>query len=314
MKNSDPKKVAFIDYLKPKNWFVLLLLMMARLIAFFPIKIIQSLGKSIGMLLYCIPSNRKDIAKKNIQLCFPDLNNEEQSKLVKDHFISLGIGFFEVCIARWKSDQNLAKVTQIEGLDILQKAVMKDSGVVLLSAHFTMLEISAFIGREIIAPGMPEMVGMYRVGSNPIINRFFRNARLKSVDSLVTKFEVKDLIKALKAKKIVWYASDQNFIGKNSVNVSFFGQDAPTTTAICRFVEMTGCTVLPYFPKRLENGNYVLTVYPEMNNEDCKNPEKFLQRFYDCLESHVMDKKEQYYWVHRRFKKQESQINPYVNH
>ena len=314
MKNSDPKKVAFIEYLKPKNWFVLLLLMMARLIAFFPIKIIQSLGKSIGMLLYCIPSNRKDIAKKNIQLCFPDLNNEEQSKLVKDHFISLGIGFFEVCIARWKSDQNLAKVTQIEGLDILQKAVMKDSGVVLLSAHFTMLEISAFIGREIIAPGMPEMVGMYRVGSNPIINRFFRNARLKSVDSLVTKFEVKDLIKALKAKKIVWYASDQNFIGKNSVNVSFFGQDAPTTTAICRFVEMTGCTVLPYFPKRLENGNYVLTVYPEMNNEDCKNPEKFLQRFYDCLESHVMDKKEQYYWVHRRFKKQESQINPYVNH
>ncbi len=313
MKNSDPKKVAFIDYLKPKNWFVLLLLMMARLIAFFPIKIIQSLGKSIGMLLYCIPSNRKDIAKKNIQLCFPDLNNEEQSKLVKDHFISLGIGFFEVCIARWKSDQNLAKVTQIEGLDILQKAVMKDSGVVLLSAHFTMLEISAFIGREIIAPGMPEMVGMYRVGSNPIINRFFRNARLKSVDSLVTKFEVKDLIKALKAKKIVWYASDQNFIGKNSVNVSFFGQDAPTTTAICRFVEMTGCTVLPYFPKRLENGDYVLTVYPEMNNEDCKNPEKFLQRFYDCLESHVMDKKEQYYWVHRRFKKQESQINPYVN-
>lgn len=314
MKNSDPKKVAFIDYLKPKNWFVLLLLMMARLIAFFPIKIIQSLGKSIGMLLYCIPSNRKDIAKKNIQLCFPDLNNEEQSKLVKDHFISLGIGFFEVCIARWKSDQNLAKVTQIEGLDILQKAVMKDSGVVLLSAHFTMLEISAFIGREIIAPGMPEMVGMYRVGSNPIINRFFRNARLKSVDSLVTKFEVKDLIKALKAKKIVWYASDQNFIGKNSVDVSFFGQDAPTTTAICRFVEMTGCTVLPYFPKRLENGDYVLTVYPEMNNEDCKNPEKFLQRFYDCLESHVMDKKEQYYWVHRRFKKQESQINPYVNH
>lgn len=313
MKNSDPKKVAFIDYLKPKNWFVLLLLMMARLIAFFPIKIIQSLGKSIGMLLYCIPSNRKDIAKKNIQLCFPDLNNEEQSKLVKDHFISLGIGFFEVCIARWKSDQNLAKVTQIEGLDILQKAVMKDSGVVLLSAHFTMLEISAFIGREIIAPGMPEMVGMYRVGSNPIINRFFRNARLKSVDSLVTKFEVKDLIKALKAKKIVWYASDQNFIGKNSVDVSFFGQDAPTTTAICRFVEMTGCTVLPYFPKRLENGDYVLTVYPEMNNEDCKNPEKFLQRFYDCLESHVMDKKEQYYWVHRRFKKQESQINPYVN-
>ena len=92
------------------------------------------------------------------------------------------------------------------------------------------------------------MVGMYRVGDNSIINRFFRNARLKSVDSLITKFEIKSLIKALKAKKIVWYASDQNFIGKNSIDVNFFGQDAATTPAICRFVEMTDCAVLPYFP------------------------------------------------------------------
>jgi hypothetical protein len=45
---------------------------------------------------------------------------------------------------------------------------------------------------------------------------------------------------------------------------------------------------LPYFPKRLENGDYILTVYPEMNTKDCKNPEKFLQHFYDCLESHVL--------------------------
>ena len=49
-------------------------------------------------------------------------------------------------------------------------AVKKNHGVVLLSAHFTLLEITAFIGREAIAPKMPEMVGMYRLGSNPIIS------------------------------------------------------------------------------------------------------------------------------------------------
>ena len=66
MKKSDPKKVVFIDYLKPKNWFVLVLLIIARLIAFFPIKVIQSFGGITGILLYQIPSNRKNIAKKNI--------------------------------------------------------------------------------------------------------------------------------------------------------------------------------------------------------------------------------------------------------
>ena len=69
-------------------------------------------------------------------------------KLVKNHFVSLGMGFFEVFIARWKSEKSIAKVTRIEGLDILQKAVKKNHGVILLSAHFTMLEASAFIGRK----------------------------------------------------------------------------------------------------------------------------------------------------------------------
>ncbi|GIT37619.1 MAG: hypothetical protein Ct9H300mP6_14870 [Gammaproteobacteria bacterium] len=69
---------------------------------------------------------------------------------------------------------------------------------------------------------MPPLVGMYRVGSNPIINRFFRTTRLRSVESLVTKFEIKGLIRALKDKKIVWYASDQSFAGKNAVEVVFF--------------------------------------------------------------------------------------------
>ena len=312
MNNSDQKKVMISDYLKPRNWLVLVCLLIARIITLLPIHAIQSLGKIIGIILHSIPSSRKNIAKKNIDLCFTELSNDERKKLLKNHFISLGIGFFEVCIARWKSDKAIAKITQIEGLELLQEAINKGRGVVLMSAHFTMLEISAFIGRESIAPGLPKMVGMYRVGSNSLINRFFREARLKSVDSLVTKFEVKALIKALKEKKIVWYASDQNFIGKNAVNINFFEQEAPTTPAISRFVEMTECSVLPYFPKRLSDGSYSLCIYPEISNEDCTNPENFLQQFYRHLESHIIENKEQYYWVHRRFKNQDPLKNPYI--
>ena len=85
MDNSDPKNVEFRDYLKPNNWLILLLLLIVRVIAFFPIKFLQSLGRIIGYALYFIPSKRKDIAKRNIELCFPDLNEKEQNKLVKKH-------------------------------------------------------------------------------------------------------------------------------------------------------------------------------------------------------------------------------------
>ena len=52
MKKSDPKKVVFIDYLKPKNWFGLALLVIARLIAFFPIRVIQCVGQGSSLPWY----------------------------------------------------------------------------------------------------------------------------------------------------------------------------------------------------------------------------------------------------------------------
>ena len=180
-----------------------------------------------------------------------------------------------------------------------------------MSAHFTLLEITALIAREGITENLPPLVGMYRVGSNPIINRFFRTMRLKSVESLVTKFEIKGLIRALKDKKIVWYASDQSFAGKNAVEVDFFGQQASTTSAICRFVEMTGSPVLPYFARRLENGKgYVLQIYPEVD-PDTSDPQKYMQNIYTVLEQHILQHPEQYYWVHRRFKNTATSKDPY---
>ena len=311
MNNPDPKKVTIGDYFLPKNWVILLLLGLTRIISILPFKALLGLGSVIGSLLYLLPSSRKYIAKRNIELCFPDLSEKERDSLLRKHFASLGIGFLEVGIARWKSNKSLKKIVKVEGIEYLKEAVKKDKGVILMSAHFTLLEITALIAREGITENLPPLVGMYRVGSNPIINRFFRATRLRSVESLVTKFEIKGLIRALKDKKIVWYASDQSFAGKNAVEVDFFGHQASTTSAICRFVEMTGSPVLPYFAKRLENGKgYVLQIYPEVD-PDTSDPQKYMQNIYTVLEEHILQHPEQYYWVHRRFKNTTSSKDPY---
>ena len=198
MNNPDPKKVRIGDYLLPKNWIILLLLGLTRIISILPFKALLELGSVLGSLLYLLPSSRKNIARRNIELCFPDLSEKEQDDLLRKHFASLGIGFLEVGIARWKSNKSLKKIVKVEGIEHLNEAVQKDKGVILMSAHFTLLEITALIAREGITENLPPLVGMYRVGSNPIINRFFRTMRLKSVESLVTKFEIKGLIRALK--------------------------------------------------------------------------------------------------------------------
>ena len=307
------KKINFHTYLLPKNWIISIVLLKARLISLLPFNWILKLGHTLGMLLYCIPSKRSTVAMKNIELCFPELSAFEKKKLLKQHFSSLGIGFLEVAMVRWKPTKVLKKLITINGLDHLKNAINKDKGVILMSAHFTSLEVSALIGREEIVPDLPSMVGMYRLGSNAIINQFFREARLRSVESLVTKFEVKSLIQALKEKKIIWYASDQNFSGKNAIELDFFNQKAMTNSSITRFIEMTGCSVLPFFPTRLPNHQgYSLNIYPEIEYTTNQDPRGYLIKFYRVLEEHIKKNPEQYYWIHRRFKSNFENKNPYL--
>jgi KDO2-lipid IV(A) lauroyltransferase len=223
------------------------------------------------------------------------------------------MGFFEVGMARWKSNQSLKKIIEIKGIEHLIRAVKKNRGVILMSAHFTMLEISALIGRnEIVQEDLPPMVGMFRLGKNSIINQFFRNTRLRSTESLVTKFEVKDLIRALKDKKLVWYASDQSFTGKNAISVNFFKHPAMTNPGIIRIAKITGSPVLPYFPSRLANGKgYVLEVLPEIESFPSEDTNNDMKKIHALLEQHILQNPEQYYWIHRRFKTVADDKNPY---
>ena len=307
------KKIAFFNYLIPQNWIISIALLSAKLLSYLPFHWILKLGHILGVFLYFLPSKRSAIAIKNIDLCFPTLSDFEKKKLLKKHFSSLGIGLLEVAIVRWKSNKAFKKLITVNGLDHLRNAVKKDKGVILMSAHFTSLEVSALIGRKEIVSDLPPLVGMYRLGSNEIINQFFRQARLRSVEGLVTKFEVKSLIKALKEKKIIWYASDQNFTGKNAIELDFFNQKAMTNTAITRFIEITGCSVLPFFPTRLANHQgYSLNIYPEINYAENQDPESFLKEFYRVLEEHIKKNPEQYYWIHRRFKSNFENKNPYL--
>ena len=300
-------------YFHPKNWIIVLILSLIRLLVLLPYPFIVKIGELLGHVLYRIPSSRSQIALKNIQLCFPNLSSKEQKNLLRQHFISLGIGFFEVGIARWKSTKKLKQIVQVQGLENLRDAVAKNKGVILFSAHFTLLEISALIGRNDIGMGLPPLVGMFRLGNNPLINRFFRNTRLRSCESLVTKNEVKNLIRALKNKKIVWYAADQNFVGKNAIPVKFFGHEAMTNAGITRIAEIAGCPVLPFLPIRLPDGEgYILEVYPEIDAFPSNDPQQDMERMHRFLEAHILKNPEQYYWVHRRFKRRPAEYrDPY---
>jgi KDO2-lipid IV(A) lauroyltransferase len=60
--------------------------------------------------------------------------------------------------------------------------------------------------------------------------------------------------------------------------------------------------VVPFFPRRLPDGRYHLTILPPLENFPSDDPVADTRRYVQVLEQHIQRCPEQYFWVHRKFK------------
>ena len=102
----------------------------------------------------------------------PELPAAEREAILREHFRSVGIGIFETAISWWSSDARIRKLTRLEGEEHLQAALARGRGAILLSAHFTTLEIGA---RALCARVAASI--MYRPTSNAVLERFLMRNR-----------------------------------------------------------------------------------------------------------------------------------------
>ena len=158
------------------------------------------------------------IARRNLELCLPELPVAEREAILREHFRSLGIGIFETAISWWSSDARIRKLTQLEGEEHLQAALARGRGAILLSAHFTTLEIGA---RALCARVAASI--MYRPTSNVVLERFLMRNRGRRAKRAIPRDDIRTLIAALKNNEPVWYAPDQSYRKKGAEMVPFFG-------------------------------------------------------------------------------------------
>ncbi|MCU7938641.1 MAG: LpxL/LpxP family Kdo(2)-lipid IV(A) lauroyl/palmitoleoyl acyltransferase [gamma proteobacterium symbiont of Bathyaustriella thionipta] len=286
------------DYLAPKFWPSWLGLAGMRILAVLPFRIQLLTGKIIGHLFYRIARYRREIAQTNIRLCFPELTPEKQEKLVRDHFHSIGITISETALSWWGSDKQLNKLLHIEGLEYLQAEIQKGNGAILLGAHYTTLEISGSLLSLVQAVAVT-----YQELRNPLFNQVMINARQRKFEPVISRHDIRSMIKVLRANKIVWFATDQDSGTKNTLFVPFFNQLAATQTASPRMAKITKAPVLPFISRRLDNARgYQITILPPLENFPGDDMEQDIIRTNQIIEAHVRKTPEQYLWIHRRFK------------
>ncbi len=285
-------------YLAPRHWPTWLGLGLLRMICLLPQHMAVGVGRGIGALAHLVGGSRRAIARKNIALCFPELSIDERNDLARRHFHALGISLIEMGLGRWASDARHLAMTRIEGLEHLRKAAETGRGIILLSAHFTTLEIS---GRALNLSGSP-FDAVYRKNRSPFITELLRTGREVSAATTIEKRDIKAMVRGLRSGRMVWYAPDQSYDRKGSAVIPFFGVPAMHTTATTTLARLGRAITIPYFPQRLRDGSYIIRVLPPLDNFPSDDPVEDTKKYINVLEDQIRKCPEQYFWVHRKFK------------
>jgi KDO2-lipid IV(A) lauroyltransferase len=285
------------EFLAFKYWPTWIGLGLLRAIGYLPYKLQCQVGPALGGLIGLLPLSYFRIARRNIELCLPQLSAQQCNEMMSRHCRSLGMGLCETALTWWSGNYRIRHLAQVYGTEHLTAALAQGRGAIIIGGHFTTIEIATRILGTVVPLNVLYRPPKNRLLAQVMVSSFSRQGKPIAHD------DIRGMIRALKNNEAVWYAPDQSYRNKGAAMVRFFGIPAATTTATSRLAKISGAAVLTYFVERLPGqAGYRATIGPALENFPGADPSADVERFNGLLEAHIRKIPEQYLWMHRRFK------------
>lgn len=279
-----------------KTVFIYLAVGVLWLLHWLPLPVTRAIGSGLGRLLYAFGRERREVAKINLRLCFPDKSEEEIDRLARAHVIAFSRAALDRVFAWWSSAARLKRLCRVTGIEHLKDPAGRP--VIMLCPHFVGLDAAATrLSIDVLA------CSVFSAQKNEVINGLLYRGRTRFNETILLSRQdgMRKIVKALKDGYPFYYLPDQDFGPKESIFVPFFGVQAATIPALSRLVRLTGACVVPIIVRQVPTG-YDVEVMPPWENfpgESVEADTAFMNRF---IESQVLRMPEQYFWLHKRFK------------
>jgi Kdo2-lipid IVA lauroyltransferase/acyltransferase len=259
----------------------------------------RALGRVFGPVLRIVLVERRRVAARNLELCFPELDGHARARLLRRHFDALAIALFEFGRAWWGSVQPQRRALRIEGVEHVEAARAKGRGVIVVSGHFTTLEMCARLACDAVP-----LAGMYRPYPQAAMEWAVLRGRSRYAAGMFAKQDVRGAVKHLKRGGLLWYAPDQDPSKGDSVFVPFFGQPAKSLSSTHQLARLSGAAVVMFQHWRRDDGGYTLRFWPAFDAFPSEDAAADTARVIGAIETMAREAPEQYLWIHRRFKRQ----------
>ncbi|ACE84399.1 lipid A biosynthesis lauroyl acyltransferase [Cellvibrio japonicus] len=269
------------------------------LMAQLPFRVQWWLAKLLCPLLY-LNKKRIHMARTNLRLCFPDKTEAEREQLLKENLFSTAMAVFETGIAWFWPKWRLRRLFTITGVEHVEQAKQEGQGALLLSLHFTTLDIgSAMLGQYV------NYDGMYSPHSNPVydyLQKVRREAYCKG-GTAISRDNLRAIVNQLRKARMIWYAPDRDLGPKASIFVPFFGVPTATVTATAQFARMGRAKIIPFTQYRRADGSgYDVVIHPAFDNYPTGDDYADARRVNEFMETEILKHPEQYFWAQPRFK------------
>lgn len=281
-----------------------------KILSLLPYKLLVSIGYGLGFIAARLPGDRNRVVKTNLQLCFPDLNENEINDLSKKHWRLLGRSLVEKSIIWLGSEKQLSRMIEVKSAVDLTSRKPR----ILVNMHFTGIEGSIILSALAKQMNWPRTSGFFQRMKNPFFNQKIIAWRNRfGGNSIDRQGNAKTIIREIRNGDFIIIAPDIDLGLKDSEFVPFFGIQTNTITTVSRLAAITGADVCMMVTSLKEDeSGYLCEISKPLENFPGVDPKTDTARLNQYFEKEIRLRPAEYYWVHKRFKNRpHDEANPY---
>ncbi len=287
------------QFLSPRHigsWLVVVLLWLVTLM---PRTAVNFLAGRIRDIALSINDKRRNIALKNLELCFPYLSTQERERWVRNHFRMAAQSLLDYGLLWWGSKRRLRRMIRVRGMEHIDKALARNKGIIIFAPHALGLDYGA-LAMSMRFPG----ISIFNRKKNALADWLNFRGRTRFGATLYQRDHgLRPIIRQIKAGRFFYYLPDEDLGTGNSEFVPLFGVPKATLPTMGRLARLSQALVIPAFSYYVpEEGCYEVTLLPAIEGYPSGDPNADALKMNQVMEQLVRLRPEQYMWTMKMFR------------
>jgi lipopolysaccharide heptosyltransferase II len=277
----------------------ILALLALGFIRLLPLPVCFVLGQAVGALLWFILPGYRRLARENLTVAFgAEMSPAAIRSLVFKHFTTLGANAVSAIKIPSLSQDEIARIAQIENLDLIRRNIADGRPVVLAINHIGNWELYAQLVFQV-----PEarFGTVYQALHNKLLDDLVnRDRRRLGVQTFDRKAGFQGALALLREPGILGVLVDQH-AGNSGLWTPFFNRLCSTSPLAATLAVRTNAAVIPVAIYTQGFARWRVVISPEIPWSADK-PEQLTLDINKALEKQIRVSPADWFWVHNRWK------------